>query len=256
MLDPHPPPTGLRAVLAGYDRRSAVVLVILVLGYLTIAGLWRHLIDLRLGMDWLLAGIWVFMTALLCWGIAPARDLLRAGIGFAGGLYIEAWGTVTSLWWYFTDERPPPWILPAWPVAVIAIDRLSRALDLVLPRVDPRPLWYLLMPPFVVWMTWFIWPYGDEPLTWVSVAAMVVVLVTATDHRQDVTLMLAGAGLGVFLEYWGTSRHCWNYYTGEIPPPVAAFAHGYASVAFQRIAAGVEAVLARRATGPVPAGAR
>ena len=41
----------------------------------------------------------------------------------------------------------------------------------------------------------------------------------------------------VFLEYWGTSRGCWTYYTGETPPLIAAIAHGFASVAFARGAA-------------------
>lgn len=231
-------------LLHGYDRWSAGTAGLLVVGYVVIGVVWRQYLDLS-QHDWLLLGIWLFMTALLCWGIAPRRDLIRAVVGFGGGLYIEAWGTVTSIWWYFTAERPPIWILPAWPVAAIAIDRLSRALDVVLPAWDVRWLWWALLPPFVLGMTWFIWPYADEPLTWVSIAAMVGVLVAPGQTRQDVTLMLAGAGLGVFLEYWGTSRRCWNYYTGEIPPIVAVFAHGYASVAFQRLAAAVEWGLAR-----------
>lgn len=230
----------LHRVLNGYDRWSAVALVCLVVGYVGIAVIWNRYIDLSLGMDWLLAGIWTFMTALLCWGISPRRELIRAAIGLAGGLYIEAWGTVTNIWWYFTTERPPIWILPAWPVAVIAIDRLSRALDLLLPDEDYRWIWWGTLPPFVVMMTMFVRPYMHEPLTQLSFVAMLVVLVSPGDTRQDVTLMLAGSGLGVFLEYWGTSRHCWNYYTGEIPPVAAVFAHGFASVAFQRLATAVD----------------
>jgi hypothetical protein len=235
----------LARLRAGYDRRSAATLVVLVVGYVGIALAWNRLIDWSRGMDWLLAGIWLFMTALLCWGIEPRRDAVRALAGFGGGIYVETWGTVTSLWWYFTTERPPLWILPAWPVAAIAIDRLARAVDLVLPSGDHRVAWWVLLPPFVVGMTAFVWPFVHEPLTVVSIVAMVVVLLVPGNVRQDVCLMLAGSGLGFFLEYWGTSRHCWNYYTGEIPPIAAVFAHGYASVAFQRVAVGIEAVLRR-----------
>jgi hypothetical protein len=248
------------ALLRGYDRWSAATFATLALGYVFIGLVWRQYLDFSRGMDWLLAGIWVFMTALLCWGIAPRRDLIRAAVGLGGGLYIEAWGTVTNIWWYFTDERPPIWILPAWPVAAIAIDRLSRALDVVVPDVDLRGVWWATLPPFVVLMTWFVWPHVDQPLTQLSVLAMLGVLATGlplgsgsrlpsgrpSRTRQDVTLMLAGAGLGVFLEYWGTSRHCWNYYTAEIPPVAAVLAHGFAAVAFQRIAAAAEWALDNR----------
>ena len=47
--------------------------------------------------------------------------------------------------------------------------------------------------------------------------------------------MLAGIALGYFLEYWGTSRVCWTYYTREIPPLITVMAHGYGQVAFARI---------------------
>jgi hypothetical protein len=232
----------LRVLLSGYDRRSLVAVVGLVTGYVAIGIIWQRYLDFSRGIDWLLVGIWVFMTALGCWGISPRRELLRAAIGFGGGMYIEAWGTVTNIWWYFTDERPPLWILPAWPVAAITVDRLSRALDVVLPDADWRWLWWGLLPPFVVMMTLFVWPYIDEPLTVLAVLAMLGVLIVPGDTRQDVTLMVAGAGLGIFLEYWGTSRHCWNYYTGEIPPAAAVLAHGFASVAFQRVATVLERV--------------
>jgi hypothetical protein len=226
----------LHAVLAGYDQASLATLASLVAGYLTIAITFRRYVDLEHGMDWLLFFVWAWMTALLCWGIAPRRDLLRAAIGFGGGMFIESWGTVTSLWWYFTSERPPVWILPAWPVAAIAIDRMSRVLDRVVPSWDLRFVWWGLLPSFVVTMTQFVWPYRDEPLTGVAVLAMVAVLAAPGGTiRQDVTLMLAGSSLGYFLEYWGTSRHCWNYYTHEIPPIPAVLAHGFAAVSFQRV---------------------
>jgi hypothetical protein len=45
---------------------------------------------------------------------------------------------------------------------------------------------------------------------------------------------LAGAGLGYFLEVWGTTRQCWTYYTFQTPPFFAVLAHGMAAVAFWR----------------------
>ena len=75
---------------------------------------------------------------------------------------------------------------------------------------------------------------------WTSVCAFILVFVVFAipDYRrQDMTLMLGGSLLGIFLEYWGTSRYCWTYYTREIPPIFAVVAHGMASIAFQRGAA-------------------
>ena len=238
----------LTRLLAGYDRRSAATLVLLLATYATVAVVWRRYIDLS-QRDVLLVGIWLFMTALMCWGIHPRRDAVRALVGFGGGLFIEAWGTVTEIWWYFTTERPPLWILPAWPVASIAIDRLARALDPFLPTGDLRWLWWATLPPFVVGMTAWIAPYLGHPFSLAAVAAMLAVLVWPGDTREDVRLMVAGAGLGLFLEYWGTSRHCWNYFTSETPPPAAVFAHGFAAVSFQRVAAIVDAAWSRRAGG-------
>jgi hypothetical protein len=45
---------------------------------------------------------------------------------------------------------------------------------------------------------------------------------------------IAGAGLGYFLERWGTTRECWTYYTRQTPPLFAVMAHGMAAVAFWR----------------------
>ncbi len=233
---------------AGYDRRSQVALALLGALYLTVGLLWNEYINLSFGMDWLLGGIWVGMTALLCWRVDPWRDSVRAGVGFAGGLCIEAWGTYTLLWTYWTTERPPLWILPAWPVAALAIDRLARMLDPVVPRRGVLLCYWTLLPGFVVWMTGFVWPTILHPATQIAVAGMVLVVVLPGHRREDLSLFLAGALLGVFLEYWGTSRHCWVYYTKEIPPAPAVVAHGFASVAFARGAAGVDAVYALAST--------
>jgi hypothetical protein len=49
-----------------------------------------------------------------------------------------------------------------------------------------------------------------------------------------VLTFIAGAGLGYFLEVWGTTRECWTYYTFQTPPLFAVLAHGMAAVAFWR----------------------
>lgn len=240
----------LAYIRAGYDRRSAMALATLAVTYALVGVLFQHLIDVSRGMDWLLFGIWAFMTATLVWGVDVRRDIVLAGVAFVGGLVIEWWGTTTSIWTYYTDERPPIWILPAWPVAALTIERLALVTRRALPAWT-TPAWWVALPAFVLLMTRFAWPGVGEPSTIVVIGIMLGVLVTATDRRRDLAIFVAGSVLGVFLEYWGTSRWCWRYYTLETPPPIAAVAHGFASIAFARGALAVEAIWARvrRSTG-------
>jgi hypothetical protein len=240
----------LAYIRAGYDRRSAMALATLAVTYALVGVLFQHLIDVSRGMDWLLFGIWAFMTATLVWGVDVRRDVVLAGVAFVGGLVIEWWGTTTSIWTYYTDERPPIWILPAWPVAALTIERLALVTRRALPAWT-TPAWWVALPAFVLLMTRFAWPGVGEPSTIVVIGIMLGVLVTATDRRRDLAIFVAGSVLGVFLEYWGTSRWCWRYYTLETPPPIAAVAHGFASIAFARGALAVEAIWARvrRSTG-------
>ncbi len=224
----------LALVRSGYDRHSVAALAALFVVYTAVGVNWFHLLDFSRGMDWLLGGIWLFMTATLCWDVRPRRDLPLALVAMLGGLVIEAWGTHTRLWTYFTLERPPVWILPAWPVAALTVDRIARVFDTLLPRLPERALYWTVMPVFVAAMTHFAWPTIDLWTTRVVVLLMVAVTLSSPRKRPDLVLFIAGVALGLFLEYWGTTRRCWTYYTHQLPPPVAVFAHGFASVAFAR----------------------
>jgi hypothetical protein len=61
-----------------------------------------------------------------------------------------------------------------------------------------------------------------------------LLILSPTDYRMATLIFIAGAGLGYFLELWGTTRECWTYYTHQTPPLFAVLAHGMASVAFWR----------------------
>jgi hypothetical protein len=200
------------------------------------------LIDTDGGMDWLLAATWVAMAGLLSWDVDPRRDLLLLAVGFVGGFVIEWWGTNTHLWSYFTEQRPPPWILPAWPIAALSIERIRRLLDRFIStrRFSPRSegtfrsIYWCVIPAFNLALLLFIWPSMGLSASWVVSALVLAVSVRCPEPRRDVLLFAAGSLLGVFLEYWGTSRECWTYYNRQVPPPAAVFAHGFASVAFAR----------------------
>ena len=246
----------LKAVWSGYNRRSLALLCTIggVYGLVALFNPW--LIDVHAEWDILLGVLWVGMTAALVWNPRPSRDVKLAVVGLGGGLVIEGWGTNTQLWVYFTAERPPLWILPAWPVAALCIDRLSRGTNQLLPWLRRAGLAYwVVMPLFVLLFTRLMRPAITHPWTIGVLVLMVVVVAVRPRPGRDLVLFVTGATLGIFLEYWGTSRHCWTYWNRQIPPVEAVLAHGFASVAFAR---GVQMLqwCLDRAGGIIAAGAR
>jgi hypothetical protein len=202
-------------------------------------------------MDWLLLGIFLVMSLLVMAGADLKTDVWIVLVGMAGGLAIESWGTQTGLWSYFTHERPPLWIIPAWPIASLSIDRLVRFLKRLpwLPPKLERIAYWLVFGPFFALLVWFVRPTWDQPMTWIAVLAVVLIILSPTDYRMALLIFVAGSGLGYFLEVWGTTRACWTYYTLQTPPPFAVFAHGLAGVAFWRAGLIVDRYRLRLAKG-------
>jgi len=198
-------------------------------------------------MDWLLLGIFAVMSLLIMAGVDLKADILIILVGAAGGLVIESWGTRTELWMYFTLERPPLWIIPAWPIASLSIDRLTRFLGIVVAILVARlperlksslrywvSLYWLTFAVFYALMLVFVWPTVDKLPTLMALGLCAFLILTPPDHRLAVLTFAAGTGLGYFLERWGTTRECWTYYTRQTPPLFAVLAHGMAAVAFWR----------------------
>jgi hypothetical protein len=188
-------------------------------------------------MDWLLLGIFFVMSLLIMAGADLRVDVKIILVGFIGGLVIESWGTQTNLWHYYTAERPPLWIIPAWPIASLSIDRLVRLFRVSLSDVDNRFFkiaYWLMFPVFYGLMLSFVNPTLDKSLSLCTLGLVTFLILTPTDHRVAVLTFIAGSALGYFLERWGTTRECWTYYTFQTPPLFAVFAHGMAAVAFWR----------------------
>lgn len=196
-------------------------------------------------VDWLLIGLFAVMSLLIMAGADLKADAQIVFVGLVGGLVIESWGTQTSLWTYYTHERPPLWIIPAWPIASLAIDRLYRVLAALtgdgrrrlvasVLRRSSSVVYWLVFPSFYALMLAFVWPTLDKSLTLGALLLCALLIVTPTDPRAAVLTFVAGSGLGYFLELWGTTRACWTYYTLETPPLFAVLAHGMAAVAFWR----------------------
>ena len=196
---------------------------------------WNELFEQNLAdINSFLISIWVAMTALLCWRVQPARDGALILISLVGGSVFEWWGTSAQLWYYFTGERPPIWILPAWPVAALAAVRVAALVEWIFARqkVNWRILYWILTITFTVGMIRFLWPAIGLFTSKVAVGLMIVVMASSKSPKEDVCSFAAGSFLGFFLEYWGTSRSCWTYYTQEIPPPITVVAHGFAPMEY------------------------
>ena len=194
-------------------------------------------------IDWLLIGIFLFMSMTIMTRADLKVDALIVFVGICGGLAIESWGTQTNLWHYYTAERPPLWIIPAWPIASLSIDRITRLLSYLSTKVTKEDkgdssLWkffyWLTFASFLTLMLVFVSPTFDKSYTWLALTLCVLLVLTPTDHRYALLTFIAGAGLGYFLELWGTTRECWTYYTLQTPPLFAVLAHGMAAVAFWR----------------------
>ncbi len=202
---------------------------------------WRY-------MDWLLLGIFGFMSITIIARANLKADLLIVFVGICGGLAIESWGTQTNLWHYYSAERPPLWIIPAWPIASLSIDRITRVLNFITTKGTKytRDLWWN---PFVFnfktlyWITFasflslmlvFVAPTFDKSYTWLALILCILLILTPTNYQYALLTFIAGSALGYYLELWGTTRECWTYYTLQTPPLFAVFAHGMAAVAFWR----------------------
>lgn len=225
-----------RFVWSGFTRWSLLPLSAVVLTATLVGIGWWELIDINEPFDGLLAFLWLFMTLLVSWRVSLRRDIVLAFTAIWGGFLIEWWGTTTHLWTYFTDERPPLWIIPAWPVAALSTERMAYMLDRAFPKTGSKLWWWLYasVPLFIIWMAKFMTPSWNVQSSHIVMGIMVGVAISTKTPRRDITLFVMGTALGYGLEYWGTSRQCWTYHTLQVPPPVTALAHGFASIAFFR----------------------
>jgi len=250
--------TTLRRALSlfGWTKHSSILLGGFLLTIFLIVYIWWPLAEEILSyVDWsgpwwlyidrLLIGIFLFMSLTIISRANLKTDGLIVFVGVFGGLAIESWGTQTNLWHYYTAERPPLWIIPAWPIASLSIDRITRALNWTIDRITKREnttilhslfliSYWIIFASFYALMLAFVAPTFDKSYPWPSLLLCGLLILTPTDHRTATLTFLAGAGLGYYLELWGTTRECWTYYTFQKPPFFAVLAHGMAAVAFWR----------------------
>ncbi len=224
---------------------SSFILLLFIIGYVWWPLLEEYIasydpdLPFWIQFDWLLLAIFVAMSLLIMAKADLKTDSIIVLVGLAGGLVIESWGTQTSLWAYYTSERPPLWIIPAWPIASLSIDRLFRILvhqTQKAPEKIIQILYWLIFGGFFILMIFFVSPTFDKSLTSMAIFLCAFLILTPVNHRAMLLTFIAGSSLGYFLELWGTTRECWTYYTFQTPPFFAVLAHGMAAVAFWRVA--------------------
>ncbi|MEA3327656.1 MAG: hypothetical protein U9R53_10210 [Chloroflexota bacterium] len=226
------------AILSGF------LCVLLVIGYIwwpllqdyirqydPARSIWRQI-------DWLLIGNFLVMSILITLNAELRYDIPYGLIAIAGGFIIEAWGTQSGLWAYYTLETPPLWIIPAWPIASLSVYRLYKLLSHFLQKVPEKCFKWGYWPIFGIFFVLlmdFVRPTFSHPLTIFSVLVCGLLILTNKDKRSVCIIFVAGSALGYFLERWGTTRLCWTYYTGGFPPFFTVLAHGMATVAVWRV---------------------
>jgi len=76
-------------------------------------------------------------------------------------------------------------------------------------------LYWLIFIAFFALMLYFVAPTFGKSFTVMALLLVALLTLTTTDYSYAVLTFLAGAGLGYFLELWGTTRQCWTYYTAR-----------------------------------------
>lgn len=229
---------------SSYALLSGFFLLLFLIGYV-----WWPLLDdylsqfnpevsVWLQIDWLLIGNFLVMSVLIMLNADIKKDLPFAMIALAGGYIIEAWGTRSGLWTYYTFETPPLWIIPAWPIAALSVNRLyllAKNLTMNASTAWFKVLYWPIYGIFYLLLWQFAWKGITHPLTWFALAFCAVIILTENDKRSSLLILVTGSMLGYFLERWGTSRLCWAYHTGGMPPFITVISHGMASVAIWRV---------------------
>jgi len=234
----------LRWSKTSYLLLSGFLIILFLIGYV-----WRPLVKEYLSsfnpglpiwaqIDWLLVGIFLFMSVMIMLNADLKRDLPIFVIALCGGFIIESWGTQAGLWTYYTNETPPIWIIPAWPIAALTVNRLfsiSRYLTKKIPEYWFKWAYGMTFVGFIILLIGFVWPTRSHPLTIFSIVICVLMILVKPEYRSALLVFWVGSALGYFLELWGTTRLCWVYYTGGMPPFFTVLAHGMASLAIWRI---------------------
>ncbi|HBL17955.1 MAG: hypothetical protein A2X36_06560 [Elusimicrobia bacterium GWA2_69_24] len=164
----------------------------------------------------LFGGILLFTLWVIPRKAAPRRDACIVGAAALAGFFAESWGTDLGLWRYYTGERPPLWIVPAWPLGALVIDRCSDMTRTLLETwLDPRAVraaWGFMVLLVLGYFVAFSARWLTHPATLIVLAGLAAALFLRPDPSRDLPVLLTGACCVFFADLWGTTNNCWRYH--------------------------------------------
>lgn len=163
-------------------------------------------------------GILILTLRVIPMKVDPKRDAVKFVIALIGGYVIELWGTRNGLWVYYTGEVPPLWIVPAWPLGTLIVERMAiRAKERYGTRLGNGAVigyWTLaVLSPLVV--TWFAWGSMNDPLTVIIIAAFLISLFVKPNPKEDFWILIGGKFYVFFVAFWGATNNCWRYHVQD-----------------------------------------
>ncbi|MEI7529655.1 MAG: hypothetical protein WCK76_12015 [Elusimicrobiota bacterium] len=174
----------------------------------------------------LFGGILVLTFRTVPFRAAPAEDALIVAAAALYGYLAEAWGTRTGLWTYYTGETPPLWIVPAWFIGALIIERLSgRTMELMerrLPEAWRAGLYRAWLAAF--WGV-FLTFSAKGLLTPAGIAITLLISVPLfcprRERSRDAAILFTGTACVFFADLWGTTNNCWRYHIQHHPWGIA-----------------------------------
>lgn len=163
----------------------------------------------------LFTGILLYTLRVIPEGAEPRRDALRVVLALAAGWAAEAWGTRLGLWRYYTGEKPPLWIVPAWALGAVVVERTAVRWSTPFVGMAARPrraLYGAAASAMLAVVAGFAWPTASQPATWAVFTAVAAALFWRADPGRDLPILAAGLMCVLFADTWGTTNGCWRYW--------------------------------------------
>jgi hypothetical protein len=163
------------------------------------------------GLFWaMVAWSWLLVAA----RPRPRSDPYLLAAAAAAGWTVEAWGTRSGLWSYYTGQTPPPWILVAWTAGALVVARLAETPSPVWARVPGgswRPVFWGFLAAAQAMGLPFVWSRSPAAGT-ALLLGLGAFLAWRPRPERDGPALAAGFVCVLFADLWGTTNSCYRYH--------------------------------------------